>query len=259
MVDVAYTPTQIQVTFAARNTGTGVVTPNFVDFAAVATDGTKLKWDACFTTLPNQLPDYSIPSFGGYLLPGENLKGTICWKDESQSGQVAKNGLQVTFTLEGQPKPAAIWDASNAGHHDVPVELAANEFATAPHLQGEAVPLKDITATFDGLTYQPGLKENNRVVMAHFSIENKGSTAYSFGNFLSYSFSLLLADGSHLGTDFMSIGCQNTSSNVKLMPGKKQSWNLCFVNPTSIQLNPGSLALFIPNPDQGSAVIWETK
>jgi hypothetical protein len=50
--------------------------------------------------------------------------------------------------------------------------------------------------------------------MAHFTLENKGASSYKFGEFLSYSFSIKLADGSPLSTDFTTVGCQNSNSKV---------------------------------------------
>ena len=261
LIGVNYTQTQLQVTFAAKNFGSDIISAYFIDFSAYEADGTNLKSDACFTTDSNSHPDYAIPSFGGSLQPGENLKGMICWKSADPKGGplVAPNGIKVSYTPEGSAKPAGTWDVSNAGKVDAPVELALSDFATPPYKQGEAVKLKDITVIFDGITFQGVGQDKTRVVLAHFTFENNGAATYKFGNFLSYRFSLKLADGSPLGTDFTTVGCQNSASNVEILPAQKHSYTLCFVDPGTTSLAPGSLVIFLPNPDEGNKVFWMTE
>jgi hypothetical protein len=261
LTGVDYTQSQLQVTFAAKNFGSDIVSAFFIDFSASAADGTKLKSDACFITDSNSHPDYAVPSFGGSLQPGENLKGTICWKSVAPNGEplVAQTGITVAYTPEGSAKPVGSWDVSNAGKVDAPVELALSDFATPPYKQAEAVKLKDITVSFDGITFQAVGQDKTRVVLAHFTFENNSSATYKFGIFLSYSFSIKLADGSPLGTDFTTVGCQNTASNVVILPAQKQTYTLCFVDPGTTSLAPGSLVIFFPNPDEGNKVFWMTE
>jgi hypothetical protein len=261
LIGVAYTQSQLQVTFAAKNSGNDVTSAYFIDFSAYGADGTKLKSDACFTMDEKSHPDYAVPSFGGALQPGENLRGTICWKSADPNGGplVAQTGIKVSYTPEGIPKPAGIWDVSNAGKVDSPVEVTKSDFATPPNQQGEGVTLKDITITFDGVTFQGVGQDKTRVVMAHFTFENKGVSPYKFGEFLSYSFSIKLADGSPLGTDFTTVGCQNSASKVEILPAQKRSFTLCFVDPGTTSLAPGSLVIFIPNSEEGEKVFWMTE
>jgi hypothetical protein len=261
LIGVDYTQSQLQVTFAAKNFGGDIISANFIDFSAYAADGTNLKTDACFTTDGNSHPDYAVPAFGGSLQPGENLKGTICWKSAAPNGAplVAQTGITVAYTPEGSPKPAGTWDVSAAGKVAAPVELALSDFATPPSKPGEAVKLKDITVTFDGITYQGVGQDKTRVVLTHFTFENNGAASYKFGTFLSYRFSSKLADGSPLGTDFTTVGCQNSASNVEISPAQKQSFTLCFVDPGTTSLAPGSLVIFFPNPDEGNKVFWVTQ
>ena len=68
-----------------------------------------------------------------------------------------------------------------------------------------------------------------------------------------------LADGSPLSTDFTTVGCQNTASKVEILPAQKRSFTLCFVDPGTTSIAPGSLAIFIPNPEVGGKVFWVTK
>jgi hypothetical protein len=261
LIGVAYTPTQLQVTFVAKNTGTAAASVNFIDFSANGVAGTtKLQGDACFTPAVQGPPDYAVPSFGGSLQPGENVRGAICFKSaDPKSPPLPQTGIQVAYTPEGSVKTAGIWDVSSAGKVDAPAALAASDFTTPPHAQGEVVTLKDITMTFDGVTFQGVGQDKTRVVMAHFTLENKGSTSYKFGDFLSYSFSVKLADGSPLGTDFMTIGCQNSASKVEVASGQKRAITICFVDPGTSTLDPGSLAIFYPIPGQADKVFWVTK
>jgi len=260
LIGVDYTQTQLQVTFAAKNTGSGVTSANFIDFSARAADGTELKPDACFTPSTKGPPDYALPSFGGSLQPGENLRGTICWKSaDPKTSPIPKTGIQVSFTPEGSAKTAGTWDVSGVGNVEAPALLAVSEFATPPHTQGDGVPLKDIVITFEGVTFQGVGQDKTRVDLAHFTLENKGSGSYKFGNFLSTSFSLKRPDGSPLTIDFTTIGCQNSTMNVVIPAAQKRSFTLCFVNPGTSDLAQGSLVTFFPNPDQGDWVFWVTK
>lgn len=263
LIGVTYTATQLQATFAAKNTSAAPMDVAFIEFSAVPPDGTKLQNDACFTAVSKAPNDYAVPSFSGELLPGENLRGTVCWKGPAlgsgvnSAGPIA--GIQVVYVPEATNKPAAAWDVTSAANVDAPADLAASDFASPPHAQGEVVALKDITASFDKLTFVGFGANKYRVVMTHFTIANKGSTIYQFGEFLSYSFSLKLADGSPLGTDFMTAGCQNTISKQVILPGKQASYTLCFVSASTAPLAAGTLARFTPNPDQGGPVIWATQ
>ena len=260
LIGVDYTQSQLQVTFAAKNSGSDVISANFIDFSAFGADGIKLKSDACFTVDEKSHPDYAVPSFGGVLQPGENLRGTICWKSADPKGPlIAQTGIKVAYTPEGTVKPAGIWDVSNPGKVDSPVEVTKSDFATPPNKQGEGVTLKDITITFDGVTFQGVGQDKTRVVLSHFTLENKGVSPYKLGEFLSYSFSIKLADGSPLSTDFTTVGCQNTASKVEILPAQKRSFTLCFVDPGITSLAPGSLAIFIPNPEFGNKVFWLTE
>ena len=261
LIGVDYTPAQLQATFAAKNFGSAIISTNFIDFSAYGADGTQLRSDACFTTDNTSQPDYAVPSFGGSLQPGENLRGTICWKSADPKGGplVGPSGIKVFYTPEGGAKPAGTWDVSNAGKVDAPPEVALSDFATPPSKQGEGVTLKDVTITFDGVTFQGVGQDKTRVVMAHFTFENKSASTYKFGEFLSYSFLIKLANGSPLSTDFTTVGCQNSASKVEVLPTQKSSFTLCFVDPGTTSLAPGSLAIFNPNPDQGNKVFWVTE
>ena len=261
LIGVDYTQSQLQVTIAAKNFGSASISANFIDFSAIAADGTNLRTDACFITDSNSHPDYAVPSFGGSLQPGENLKGTICWKSAAPNGAAlaAQTGITVTYTPEGSPKPAGTWDVSNPGKVEAPVGLASSDFATPPYKPAQSVKLKDITVTFDGITFQGVDQDKTRVVLAHFTFENNGAASYKFGAFLSYSFSVKLADGSPLGTDFTTVGCQNTASNVEILPAQKRSYTVCFVDPGTTALAPGSLVIFSPDPGDGNKVFWVTE
>jgi hypothetical protein len=124
MIQVAYSSGQLQLMFAAKNTGSEVVSVSPVLLSATTGTGVNLKWVPCLvTSADNQKKLSSASPFSGNLQPGEILKGTICW-----DGATPQNGNQVGYA-PGFGKPAvAIWDVSTAGQADVPALLAANTF-----------------------------------------------------------------------------------------------------------------------------------
>ena len=259
MIQVAYSSGQLQLMFAAKNTGSEVVSVSPVLLSATTGTGVNLKWVPCLvTSADNQKKLSSASPFSGSLQPGEILKGTICW-----DGATPQNGNQVGYAPDFGKPAVAIWDVSTAGQVDVPALLAANTFMTPSHAQGESVALKDITITFDKVTLTGYLN-------VYFSVENRGSSAYKFdpplaasqvSSPLDDSFSYRLADGSPLGSGiFLNSGCQDVSTSIEVLPGQEQSLHLCYGNYDPItSIASGSLVSFIPSADQGGQVNWLTK
>jgi hypothetical protein len=258
LIQVAYNSDQLQVMFAAKNTGSDVVSPSEVSFSVTTAGGASLKLAPCMVTrVDSQKKLSSAPRFSGNLQPGEILKGTTCW-----DGAVPQNGNQVGYSPD-YIKPAVFWDVSSAGKADVPAVLTSNTFTTPPHAQGESVALKDITISFDSVTLSDYLN-------VYFTIENRGSSTYKFdpplaashvSSPLDDSFSFRLSDGSPMGSGiFMNSTCQNVSTSTEVLPGQKKTLHLCFGNYDPVQSIPlGSLVSFIPNADQGGQVNWLTK
>lgn len=259
MLQVAFNSGQLQVMFAAKDTGSAVLTPSPVSFSATTASGVRLKWVPCMVTLTNNQKKLSSASpFTGILQPGEILKGTICW-----DGGSPQNGNQVGYSSDFGKPATEIWDVSTVGQADTPSLLAANTFTTLPHMQGDSVALKDITITFDKVTL-------TGFINAYFTIENRGSSPYKFAPPLAASsdsaplddsFSFRLADGSPFGSGiFMNSSCQNVATGIEVLPGQKRTVDLCFGNYDTISsVAPGALVTFIPSADQGDQVNWLTK
>jgi hypothetical protein len=259
MLQVAYNSGQLQVLFAAKNTGSAVLSPSGVSLSATTGTGATLKWVPCMVTLTNgQKKLSSAAPFSGNLQPGEILKGTICW-----DGTDPQNGNQVGYAPDFGKPATAFWDVSTADQTETPAVLAANTFATPPHTQGDSVALKDITITFDKVTL-------TGFINAYFTVENRGSIAYKFNpplaaspdsSPLDDSFSFRLADGSPYGSGiFMNSSCQDVATGIEVLPGQKRTLDLCFGNYDTItSIVPGALVSFIPSADQGDQVNWLTK
>jgi hypothetical protein len=258
LIQVAYNSDQLQVMFAAKNTGSDVVSLSEVSFSATAPGGVSLKGAYCMATgADKQKKLSSAPRFSGNLQPGEILKGTTCW-----DGGVPQNGTQVGYAPD-LVKPVAFWNVSSAGKADVPAVLTSNTFTTPPHAQGESAALKDITISFDSVTLSDFLN-------VYFTIENKGSSIYKFdpplaashvSSPLDDSFSFRLSDGSPMSSgNFMNSTCQNVSTSIEVLPGQKKTLHLCFGNYDPVLSIPsGSLVSFFPSADQGGQVNWLTK
>jgi hypothetical protein len=259
MLQVAYNTGQLQVMFAARDTGSAVLSPSPISFSATTAAGVNLKWVPCMITLAgNQKKLSSASPFSGNLHPGEILKGTICW-----DGGEPQNGNQVGYAPDFGKPATTIWDVSTAGQADTPSLLAANTFTTPPHAQGDGVALKDITITFDKVTL-------TGFINAYFTIENRGSSPYKFAPPLAASpnsaplddsFSFRLADGSPYGSGiFMNSACQDVATGIEVLPGQKRTVDVCFGDYDTISSIPsGALVSFFPSADQGDQVNWLTK
>ena len=260
MIQVAYNSGQLQVMFAAKNTGSEVVILDPVFLSATTAGGVSLKWDNCMVTLANnQIKLSGASRFSGNLQPGEILKGTVCW-----DGATPQNGNQVGYAPDFGKPAMVFWDVSNSGQVDVPALLTTNTFKTPPHAEGESVALKSITITLDRVTLTGSLN-------AYFTIENTGSSTYKFdpplaashiSSPLDDSFSYRLSDGSPMssGITMDDFTCQDVVTGLEVLPGQKQSLHLCFSNYGKIaSIAPGSLVIFIPSADQGGQVNWLTK
>jgi len=128
---------------------------------------------------------YAVPSFGGSLQPGENLKGTICWKSAASNGwtsgshKLASRWLIRPKGARNQPGPGmfptlAKWNATSR---------AGLKLILPPHLTNRAKSsqAERYHGYFRWITFQGEGQDKTRVVLAHFTFEIMALPPTNFG------------------------------------------------------------------------------
>ncbi len=248
VIGVEFSPDQVQVMFAAKNTGSVVVTVSAIYFSVIPAGG--LAQQAVFCKSASG----STQGFNGVLEPGDILRGTICW--ETKAKNAGQDRLQVIYTLAYGERAAVTWDVSKPGAVEVPAEIATSGSKTPIHPQGETVTQKDFSVTFDGITLSSDPQVNTKLMIGSFTVENKGSSSVKLPS-IGSSFILKTADGYTFLQPISGHLCQNSFSDVEIKAGQKLSFTVCYTT-SGPSVTAGTTARFI-SPDRSWFAIWALK
>lgn len=222
MHEAKFTEQGMVAGFTMANDGTeSIEVSTIIGWEARNSDGTTLDQDffACDTGL------------GGTLMPGELLKGNVCWDG-------AKPGLKITYTpdLFGDK---VVWEIAEAGTADPGITANASA-APASKAVGEAVILNDQNITLNSATIK------SKKLTANFLIVNTGSTDISVSGMM--GFEARTPDGTTLEQDF--FNCKSDLSGT-VMPGDKLKGNICWTNAVE-----GTKIYYTPSLFGGTTITW---
>lgn len=229
---VTYQGDTLIANFTIENNGNSDVTiSSLMSFSAKKADGTRLN---------QEIFDCAESGLDGKVLPGDRLRGGICW-----SGASPDDGIKIYYQASLLSKGAVVWDAV-AGTAE-PLETGTG---TVPggtvYKVGDLVQVGEHTIRLNSVEYR------GEVLVANFSIENHGNADLSVSSAL--SFSAKRGDGTKLEQEIFDCDAAGLDGNV--LAGDRLRGSICWSG---------------AGPDQGiklyyeaslfgrGAVVWEAE
>lgn len=225
---VEYQGTVLSANFTIENNGSSdLAVSSIISFSAKKGDG---------TLLDQEIFDCGT-SFDGSVLPGDKLRGDICWSGAKPEDEI-KLYYEASFLSQG----AVVWNA---------IEGAAQELDTgggAPtEVQvftiGEIVEVDDHTIRLNSLEYQ------GNVLVANISLLNIGDSDINASSML--SFSAKKGDGTKLEQEIFDCG---TSMDGSVLPGDRLRGDICW---SGASPEDGIKIYYEANFLGEGAIVWE--
>jgi Uri superfamily endonuclease len=194
---IEYQGTVLIANFTIENLGTSDLNvSSMLSFSAKKDDGTKLD---------QEIFDCGTSNLGGSVLPGDKLRGNICW-----SGASPEDDIKIYYEASLFGQGAVVWNATEGVTEDL--DTGAGE---TPQIEmfkvGDIVELQDHTIRLNSLEYR------GTVLVADFTIENLGDSDISVSSML--SFSAKNSDGTKLEAEY--FDCGTSSLDGKILPGDR--------------------------------------
>lgn len=225
-----YRGTILVADFSVENHGkVDVGMSSMMSFSAKTSDGTKLE---------GEYFDCGTSSLDGTVLPGDRLRGTICWKGASPDA-----GIKIYYEASLFGEGAIVWDAVPGVAETL--ELTDSTLLVDVYQVGDVVQVKDHTITLNNASITGG------VLKANFTLENTGVSDLNVSSML--SFSARKRDGSSLEGEYMSCG---TSIDGSVIPGDKLKGDICW---KGANIEEGIKIYYFSSLLSQGAVVWVVK
>lgn len=197
-----YQGTVLVTDFTVENLGdSDVDMSSMLSFSAKKSDGTLLE---------QEYFDCGTSGLDGKVLPGDRLRGSICW-----AGASAEDGIKIYYEADLFGEGAIVWEtiAGTAEALDMPdAQLKVDVFRA-----GDVIQLQDHTIVLNSVEFQ------GNILKANFTIENQGSSDVEVSSLV--SFYARKHDGSSLEQEYFDCG---TSFNGSVIPGDKLTGDICW-------------------------------
>ncbi len=215
---VEYQDTVLVANFTVENHGSSDLSvSSMLSFSAKKEDGTKLE---------QEIFDCGTSGLDGSVLPGDKLRGDICW-----SGANPDDGIKIYYEASLFGEGAVVWNAIEGV-----AEPLDTGVGTAPEVEifqvGDLVEIKDHTIRLNSLEYQ------GSIMVANFTVENHGDSDLGASSML--SFSAKKEDGTKLEQEIFDCGTSGLDGSV--LPGDRLRGNICWSG---------------ANPDDGIKIYYE--
>ena len=191
----------LMVGFLVINTGSeGITVSSIMSVEAKKEDGTKLTIN---------IFDCG-PGFDGNILPGDNLKGYICWE-----GASPEDGIKIYYQSDFVGGDSVVWAAvEGAAGEDIAASPTVKIFAVE-----EIAKLQTHTIVINTAEYQNGKLKVN------FTITNTGSGQEELNISSLMSFDARTTFGEKLKQDYFDCG---TSLDGTILPGDLLRGDICW-------------------------------
>ncbi|MEJ5310505.1 MAG: hypothetical protein WHX52_12085 [Anaerolineae bacterium] len=190
--------------FTIENKGSSDVNvSSLMSFSAKKADG---------TSLSQEIFDCPVSGLDGKVLPGDRLRGGICW-----SGASPDDGIRIYYQASLFGKGAVVWDAV-AGTAE-PLET---ETGSAP--TGEVYKVGDLVQVGEHTIRLNRVEYRGEVLVANFSIENHGAADLSVSSAL--SFSARRGDGTKLEQEI--FDCDAAGLDGSVLSGDRLRGSICW-------------------------------
>ena len=227
---VEYRGTVLVANFTLENLGSSDLNvSSILSFSAKKGDGTLLE---------QEYFDCGTSGLDGSVLPGDKLRGDICWSGASQD-----DGIKIYYESNLFSSGAVVWNAAEG----VAEEIVGDESA-APQIElfkiGDVVQGQSHTIRLNSLEYQ------GTVLVADFTVENLGDSDVDMSSML--SFSAKKNDGTLLEQEY--FDCGTSSLDGKVLPGDRLRGNICWAGANA---EDGIKVYYEANLFGEGAIVWE--
>jgi hypothetical protein len=225
--------------FTVDNQGTkDLAVSSMLSFDAKDSEGSKL--DQAIVDCPSG-------HFDGKVLPGDKLKGNICWTVPSGASDIR---IYYTASLFGSG--AVVWAVgSNAGGQPAAAQPTSQPAAApAPAKpQGQSYNAGDVVKIDDHTIVLNSAKIDAGTLVANFTVNNQGSKDVTVSSMM--SFEAKDSEGSKL--DQAIVDCPSGHLDGTVLPGDKLKGNICWAVPAGAK---GIRIYYTANLFGSGAVVW---
>ncbi len=218
MNSVEYQGNVLKANFLIENPGTtDINVSSLLSFSAKKSDGTQLD---------QEIFDCGTSGFDGSVLPGDKLRGDICW-----SGASPEDGIRIYYEASLFGSGAVVWEAVEGEAELSGLDTGTSSTITT-YAVGDVIEVQDHTVRLNSVAYQ------GTVLMANFTIENHGDSDVSTSSMI--AFDARKGDGSSLQQEYFDCGISSLDGSV--LPGDRLRGNVCWSG---------------ANPDDGIKIYYE--
>lgn len=225
---VEYQGSILVANFTVENHGSSDLgVSSLLSFSAKKDDGTKLD---------QEIFDCGSSGLDGSVLPGDRLRGNICW-----SGAHPDDGIKIYYEASLFSQGAVVWNAVEGVAEDL---IADTPSQIEMYKVGDLVEIQDHTIRLNSLIYQ------GNVLMADFTIENLGDSDVDASSML--SFTAKKSDGTKLEQEI--LDCENSGLDGKILPGDRLRGSICWAGATP---DDGIKIYYEADLFGEGAIVWE--
>ena len=228
---IEYQGTVLVANFTIENYGeSDINVSSMLSFSAKKGDG---------TLLDQEIFGCGTSDLGGSILPGDKLRGDICWSAASPDDEIK---IYYESSLFGEG--AVVWNANEGVAEELDTNLDAPTQVEV-FLIGELVNVQDHTIRLNSVEYL------GTVLVTDYSVENLGDADVDMSSML--SFEAKKSDGTQLDQEFMD--CGTSSLDGKVLPGDRLRGNICWVGAST---EDGIKIYYEADLFGEGAIVWES-
>lgn len=201
---IEYQGSVLVANFTVENHGDSDITvSSLLSFSAKNEDGTRLE---------QEIFDCGTSGLDGTVLPGDILRGDICWSDASPDAHIKIYYESYVFD-EG----AVVWNAVEGTAEELEADTDSTSKVVIFEL-GEIIEVQDHTIRLNSLEY-----DGNSLV-ANFTVENHNDEDVNISSML--LFTAKRSDGTKLEQEVFE--CESPGFDGKILPGDRLRGNICW-------------------------------
>ncbi len=201
---VKYQGTTLVANFSVENKGSSDLSvSSMLSFSAKKSDGTKLD---------QEYFDCGTSGLDGSVLPGDFLRGDICW-----SGASPDAGIRIYYEASLFGQGAVVWNAVEGEAEELAVRSDAGTSVTTYNV-GDLIEGKDHTIRLNSLSF------TGNVLTADFTVENFSDSDVNMSSMM--GFTAKNSDGTKLDQEFMDCGVARLDG--KVLSGDRLRGSVCW-------------------------------
>ena len=224
---IVYTGNVLTADFTIENTGNeDIDMSSMLSMSAKTSEG---------VTLEQEIFDCGVSSLDGKVVPGDRMRGTICW-----SGASAESGIKIYYEAALFGEGAVVWEAIEGTaepYAGKPMELGVDTYAV-----GDLIQLSDHTIVLNSVEFL------GNILKANFTVENQGASDLTISSLL--LFEARKSDGSGLEQEIFNCGSPFDGS---VIAGDKLTGDICW---NGASPEDGIKLYYEANLFGSGAIIW---